>query len=119
MEYAATAMKCKNNAAVFGRSSRKRLRFLCSKLLRTTFLRLRVDFSSGGPDCLYGPLLTAVHRPFQPLRRSQGAGLGQCVIRQYDGVKGISRGKARLLSKESGPGSGNRCHRLQAPRAPR
>ena len=82
-----------NNAAVFGRLSRKRLRFLCSKLLRTTFLRLRVDFSSGGPDCLYGPLLTAVHRPFQLLRRGQGPGLGQGVAQVLHDVDEPTTGK--------------------------
>ena len=65
-----------------------------------------VDLSACTPDSADGIGLSAIHAALETLSGVQILGLEQLVICQHNGVKGIARGKARLLAEEGGACAG-------------
>lgn len=114
MEYAATAKKCKTTQPFLGDPPENPAAFFMFQTLADNFLTASRRFFfrrtklpvRPPPDGGTPPVPAAPPGVRVP-------GLRQRVIRQYDGVKGISRGKARLLTKESGPGRGSQIPPLR------
>ena len=71
-----------------------------------SYLFSGVDLSSRTPHGLDGAGLPPVDTPLQPLGRGERMGLGQGIVRQYDGMEGIARGEARLLTEVGRSGGG-------------
>ena len=75
---------------------------------KALFLRLfsGIDLPPRAPHRPDGAVLPQVHAPLQPLRRGQGMGLRQGVVRQDDGVEGVPGDEAGLLSEIRRAGGG-------------
>ena len=75
---------------------------------KALFLRLfsGIDLPPRAPHRPDGAALPQVHAPLQPLRRGQGMGLRQGVVRQNNGVESVARGEARRLAEVRRPGGG-------------